>query len=223
MLEHCQTAMPGEVQSAYEVWRLAARRNQSETAQLCEIPRSTVQLWHERYRWREVAADEDAAGSRDAVAAARAHAIAELHLCDQVRHDALISRIGDDGKPNPGTPTMQAIKTMFGIYDRFGYSPQRSVTVDVTHSLSAGVTDAELDALLAASLAGDPDARATVFALASGKVPTPTTDTPPPSDFTSSQAGGRAGPGPASIELLDADFHPVEDAGDGSANGYESR
>jgi hypothetical protein len=202
-MQHCQTAMPDEVQSAYEVWHLAARRNQSETARLCGIPRSTEQLWHERYRWREVAAEEDAAGSRDAVAAARAHAIAELHLCDQVRHDALLSRIGEDGKPTPGTPTMQAIKTMFGIYDRFGYSPQRSVSVDVSHTLTPSVTDAELDALLAA---GD---TAGLVALMLGKPAAQTTppEPPPPPDFASDQLGGWAGPGPASPEPLDADFH----------------
>ena len=72
---------------------------------------------------------------------------------------------------------------MFGIYDRFGYSPQRSIRVDVSHTLSASVSDAELDALLDA---GD---TATLLALASGK-PTPQDALPLPPDFTSGQAGG---------------------------------
>jgi hypothetical protein len=207
--------MPPEVQSAYEVWRFAARRNQSETARLCDIPRSTVQLWYERYRWREVAAEEDSAGSRDALAAARAHAIAELHLCDQVRHAALVSRIGDDGKPTPGTPTSGAIKMALGIYDRFGFSPQRHVNVEIAErSAIAGVSDAELDALIAA---GDMD---TLLALASGK-PLPTSvPTPPlPRDFPSTQPGGREVSDPPSPRDHDQVVAPVEAAGGVAPNG----
>jgi hypothetical protein len=104
---------------------------------------------------------------------------------------------------------------MFGIYDRFGYSPQRSISVVVSHTLSASVSDAELDALLAA---GD---TATLLALASGK-PTPQDALPLPPDFTSGQAGGRAGPEPRSPEPLDADFRPREATGDASTNAHES-
>jgi hypothetical protein len=112
-------------------------------------------------------------------------------------------------------PPPQSTKAAFQTLSLFGIAPQRSVTLDVAHTLHTGVSDAELDALLARSLAGDDDARATMLALASGK-PVPDSTPPPgaplPPDFTSSQAGGRAGPGPESVESQDSDFGEPQDA-----------
>jgi hypothetical protein len=77
---------------------------------------------------------------------------------------------GPDSKPKPGDPTPTALKAAVQHLGMLGVTMQRTVTLDVAPGVrSAGVSDAELDALLARSLAGDDDARATMLALASGK------------------------------------------------------
>lgn len=207
-------SMPPDIAKVYDVWRYGAGRNLAETARQCGMPLSTVHAWSQRYRWREQVAELDIEDRRDAIGHGWARLVRSLSDDIAVVERAIKSVYGPDGKPKPGDPTPTAAKTALAKLAMFGMAPTRTVTLDVTHTLSAGVTDAELDALLAA---GD---TASLLALASGK-PLPNASTPPepprPPDFTSDQLGGRAGPGPTSTEAAHPDPPPSDDPEFGAA------
>jgi hypothetical protein len=178
--------MPDEVVQAYEVWLGPALRSPTETARILGIPKPRVANWVLRHRWKDRALTDDLESRDGAVAAARASMAGLLNKAVVVAALTLDARLDDAGNPPPNMPTTQASKYAFQTLSLFGISPQRHVSIDVSQPAAVSVSDAELDALIAA---GDMD---TLLALASGRpIPKRPAELPPPQTFRApSRAGG---------------------------------
>lgn len=196
--------MPPDVAAAYVTWLGEGERSPTKTARLLGIPKPRVANWVHRHRWKELAAAEDSE-SRDAAIATAYSRLAALAGKALATIEASIdARLDAQGKPPPGSPTTTAVRSAFNTLAVFGIVPQRAATLTVQHAAPLPVSDAELDALLAA---GDMPA---LLALAAGEplpprvraavaAATPPPQTPsPPQDFTSGQPGGRGGRDPSS-------------------------
>jgi hypothetical protein len=195
--------MPTAVLDLFELYLDGGQRNVSEVARLRGVPRSTVQKYSEVYRWLEHAAALDADTARAAITVARARDATLLASAHDTYAAALASRIGPDGKPEPGTPTVVALRAADRVYARHGLGPVHHATLTIHTAPPAAYSDAELDAMLAR---GD---MASLLALAAGKA-VPGGDAPlaatPPGDFTSGQPGGRGVPEPHPPVPRPADF-----------------
>lgn len=193
---------------AYACWLGAGGRHVADVARLLDLPRTTVQSWHDRYRWRERADSDD----RELVASVTGDAWRKLALGLPRSIQRFLDGIGwqdaalnpdcddpecytDDDGPALPPPDKDETKRILAHLAMFGITPQRTLTLRAAPSVAARVSDADLDALDTAAL----------IALAMGQ---PLPALPPPGDFPSGQPGGRVVPGPTPpvSDTVDADW-----------------
>ena len=187
--------MPDDVARAYGVWDSVAAGNVSETARLLGMRRPTVQDWSQRYRWRERQANQRAEDRDRTISYAYARMVEALSDAVDTVVAAVATRLDENGKPPPGSPTSIAVRSAFHILAVFGIAPIRSSNVQVTASpsLQPSYTDDELDAMSLDEL----------IALSQGR---PLLKRSPPQDFMTTQPGGRGVSDPTSPDIEDAVF-----------------
>jgi hypothetical protein len=184
--------MPEDAAKAYAVWDSVAAGNVSETARLLGMRRPTVQDWSQRYRWRERQANQRAEDRDRTISLAYGRMVEQMSTAVDTIVAAVSTRLDENGKPPPGSPTIIAVRSAFHILAVFGIAPVRNTNVRLTTSpkLQSSYTDDELDAMSLDEL----------IALSQGR-PLPKL---PPQDFTSTQPGGR--------EVTDPPIADTEDA-----------
>jgi hypothetical protein len=174
--------MPPQVEEAYRIWLDPAGRNVYEVARVLGGRRQTYQDWSVKWRWRERAEVEDLEG-RDRAVRMAYHKLQEAAasftettiLAARCRVDAngVHYAIDNTGK-RVDCPSPVATKAAATGLATLGISPVKAMAIQVSAQGVVGVTDDELDAMLAS---GD---TAGLLALASGKLPPRTVDPPDP-------------------------------------------
>lgn len=151
--------MPDEAANGFAVYVAGGGRSLLKTAQLLGKPRGTVQSWAHRYRWKELADDDDTDVRRGAVESAAV--IAAAQLGDTVR---VAMTIRDDPKAS-GMARMRAVEFLAGI------AGVRAGTMEAPASKSDAITGEQLAVadLVALVNAGN---LAALIAIAQGRAPT---------------------------------------------------
>jgi hypothetical protein len=151
---------------------------------------------------------------------------------------ALLSRYGEDGKPEAGSPTIVALKAAERTLGDHGMNPKRELILNLTHRPASAVSDADLDrllaegnidALLALNAGADPRTILDAHVVAYDNTPTmpassthphlsthpePAVGLPPshptPPDFANGQSVGRAGSEPLSPLTIQSEYEEPE-------------
>ena len=126
--------MPDDVARAYAIWDGPAAGNVSETARLLGKRRPTVQDWSQRYRWQERRAQQRAEDRDRTIADAYARMVGLVDGALETVEAAIASRLGADGKPEPGTPTPVALRAAFTTLGVFRIAPAKAVDHTVTRA-----------------------------------------------------------------------------------------
>lgn len=184
--------MPLNVQEALEAYLDCG--NVSAVARSLGLPRITVQKWSERYQFRAIAEQFDADTVRDTLAHTRRRWALAIPAAVDTIIAASSDRIGNDGKPEPGSVTNAGLRASLALVDRSG-ALASLFAVDALPASSAAV--ASFDRIAALLAAGD---TAALLALATGQDAAIADAAIPsggaaPGDFVSANPGGRVVPG----------------------------